>query len=162
MNVPEEIKNFLCEEITEPRQFDIGFENFEFPKAEQIIDYQMGYRWEGGSGKRLAGWPDNWVVIGHSNADPLIYDTLSGSVNFARHGAGSWIANRLFSDLQMMLECIQELSKIITAAGDNLFDEDFNILSKHVNSMQSLLVDTYGVDVGSKIIEAFEIKDWSV
>tara|TARA_B100000745_G_C20136769_1_gene389690 strand:+ start:1237 stop:1725 length:489 start_codon:yes stop_codon:yes gene_type:complete len=161
VNIPEEIISFLSEDISEPRLLDIGFELFEFPRAEELIEFQDGYRWEGKSRLRLSDWPENWIVIAHSNLDPLIYDTLSGSVKFGRHGAGSWSPNELFTDLNTMYECLLALSEIVSTAGDALFDDEFNILSKHVISMQNLLVELYGIEVGKKIEGAFEIKDWS-
>ncbi|MDV5389663.1 hypothetical protein [Shewanella xiamenensis] len=45
--IPSALKPFFSTEIPDSRQLDIGFALFEFPRFEDLIDFQMGYRWHG-------------------------------------------------------------------------------------------------------------------
>lgn len=63
--------------------------------ARGLIKAQMGYSSNAITGERLSDWDENWVVIGHKESDPYIFD-LSKKQNDdcpiyqASHGVGKW------------------------------------------------------------------------
>jgi len=160
MEIPKELERFLRQKIPSSGQIDFGFEIFEFPNIENLIEYQKGYRWHGITNEREKGWKENWIVFGSSNADPLIYNTDNKEVLFDRHGAGSWNPVFLFSNLEEMFNCFIKLSDIVKKAGNSLRDKDFNIRSKYVQIIKKTILNDVGLEQGNKIIEIFEIKEY--
>ncbi|EGM70696.1 hypothetical protein [Shewanella sp. HN-41] len=57
--IPPALKPFLSTVIPEPHQLDIGFTLFEFPRFEDLIDFQMGYRWHGITQAQELAWDAN-------------------------------------------------------------------------------------------------------
>jgi hypothetical protein len=160
MEIPKELKNFLSQKILVSGQIDIGFELFEFPDVENLIEIQKGYRWHGITNEREKTWEGNWIVIGTSNADPLIYNTNNNIILFDRHGAGSWNPVFLFSNLEEMLNCFIKISDIVKKAGNSLRDNDFNIRSKYVQTIKNIILKVIGLEQGEKIIEILEIREF--
>ena len=160
MDIPSELATFLNQEIPFSRQIDIGFELFEFPSVDQLVDFQIGYRWHGLTQERAVDWNGAWIVFGSSNADPLIFDSVNGEVLFARHGAGSWSPVVLFSDLDEMTKCFHRISDVVQAADQNLHDNDLNIRPEYVHDIKQAVIDSVGQEQAERIIEALEIKEF--
>jgi hypothetical protein len=83
--------------------------------GRELVAYQSGYRWHGADGMRLGeAWPDSWIAIGDSAADPFIADTaMPGTpVGIAVHGTGAWepfwVAPTL-ADFVRLLACYTEI-----------------------------------------------------
>ncbi|MFK8012692.1 MAG: hypothetical protein AB8B80_11660 [Marinicellaceae bacterium] len=160
MEIPKELENFSNQKIPSSSQIDLGFELFEFTSFKNIIEYQKGYRWHGLTNEREKDWKENWIVFGDSNADPLIYNSKSNKILFARHGSGSWSPVLLFSNLDEMLNCFMKISNIVKKAGDNFRDKDFNIRSKYVQIIKNTILNVVGFKQGNKIIEILEIREY--
>ncbi len=160
MNIPKELENFLENNLSDLRQIDIGFEIFEFPENVKLIEFQEGYRINGVTKEREKLWHENWLVIGSSNADPLIYNADNGNVMFDRHGSGNWNPVTLFSNIDEMYKCLLALSKIVSEADEDLYDDDFNIQPKNIETMKGTILDVMGEKQGAKIIESFEITSY--
>jgi len=160
MEIPKEIENFLSQMIPSSGQIDIGFELFEFPSVEKLIEYQIGYRCHAITNEREKDWKENWVVFGASNADPLIYNTNNKEVLFDRHGAGRWSPVTLFTNLNEMYNCFIKISKIIEKAGKNFHDNDFNIRSRYVQIIKNTILNAVGLEQGNRIIEYLEIREY--
>lgn len=159
--IPQALKPWLSSGIPESRQLDIGFALFEFPRFEDLIDFQMGYRWHGITQMREPAWDDNWLVLASSHGDPLIYHLKNGSILFARHGAGHWAPRLLFADLAQMSLCFNALATLITHAGDALFDDDYNIQPNYVELIKTEIVHHVGLEQGNQIIEQLEIRAYA-
>lgn len=155
--IPPALKPFLSTAIPDSRQLDIGFALFEFPRCEDLIDFQMGYRWHGITRAREPAWDNNWLVLVSSHGDPLIYHLKDGHILFARHGAGRWEPSLLFTDLAQMSRCFNELAALITQAGDALFDDNFDIQPTYVELIKTMIVKHVGLEQGKQIIETLEI-----
>lgn len=61
---------------------------------------QIGYRVDA-SGGRSSDWKEEWLVLGQISGDPIIgeFDKNACPILFARHGSGSWRANRVSDDI---------------------------------------------------------------
>lgn len=160
MNIPIEIERFLSSGLSASRQIDIGFEIFEFPDLGGVMKFQEGYRINGVTKERETSWPENWVVFGCSNSDPLIYNTDDGTVMFGRHGAGTWKPVTLFSSIAEMSACLVALSDVVLDADDHLYDADFNIKPRYVDAMKRAVSELMGDEQGNVIIESFEITSY--
>lgn len=159
--IPLALKPWLSSDIPESRQLDIGFALFEFPRFEDLIDFQMGYRWHGITQAREPTWDDNWLVLASSYGDPLIYHLKDEHILFARHGACGWKPNLLFTDLAQMSRCFNALAALISDAGDALFDDDDNIQPNYVELIKTEIVHHVGLEQGKQIIEQLEISAYA-
>ncbi|MFB2758727.1 hypothetical protein ACE012_04395 [Shewanella xiamenensis] len=159
--IPATLKPFFSTEIPDSRQLDIGFALFEFPRFEDLIDFQMGYRWHGITQAREPAWDDNWLVLASSYGDPLIYHLKDEHILFARHGACGWKPNLLFTDLAQMSGCFNALATLITHAGEALFDVDYNIQPNYVELIKTEIVHHVGLEQGKQIIEQLEISAYA-
>ena len=155
--MPPALKPWFSSGIPESRQFDIGFALFEFPRFEDLVDFQMGYHWHSITQAREPAWDDNWLVLASSHGDPLIYHLKDGHILFARHGAGHWAPRLLFADLAQMSRCFNALATLITHVGDALFDVDYNIQPNYVELIKTIIVNHVGVEQGNQIVEQLEI-----
>ncbi|MCP4322410.1 MAG: hypothetical protein GY787_11300, partial [Alteromonadales bacterium] len=156
ISIPEKITRFF--NIKLKSEFDLGFEKFEFPKVDNLNDFQIGYCVHGLTGNACEGWSNNWVVIARSNYDPLIYNSDNGSIMFARHGAGGWEPVPLFSDLEEMLRCFHAISQVVIEADEDLYDDVFNIKLEYVESIKEASQNCLGKEKSDLLIEVFEIK----
>jgi len=127
--MPPALKPWFSSDIPESRQLDIGFALFEFPRFEDLIDFQMGYRWHG----------------------------ITQARELARHGACGWKPNLLFTDLAQMSRCFNALAALISDAGDALFDDDDNIQPNYVELIKAKIVNHVGLEQGNQIVEQLEI-----
>lgn len=66
------------------------------PPLHRLLDLQAGYAWESDPDQPFDDWPGHWLVIAEQGGDPFIYDSQTGQVFFAFHGAGHW-SPRLFA-----------------------------------------------------------------
>lgn len=84
-----------------------GYGNSSFlPRLSALWEHQVGYRFHGHSGERLADWDDDWIVIGDVGADPYIYSRRTKTVLFARHGEGAWDPEPLYRSPITMVACV--------------------------------------------------------
>ncbi|MBW3529625.1 MULTISPECIES: hypothetical protein [unclassified Shewanella] len=155
--LPEELCHFLSTAIPDSRQLDIGFALFEFPRVEELIDFQLGYRWHGITRAQESAWDNNWLVLASSHGDPLIYHLKDGHILFARHGAGRWEPCLLFTDLAKMSRCFNEIAALITETDKALFDDNVNIQPTYVELIKAMIVNHVGLEQGNQIIEQLEI-----
>ena len=158
LSIPSEVKSFFSINLTGKCQFDLGFERFEFPEINNLNDFQTGYRTHGLTEKLIDAWSSNWIVIASSNADPLIYNSDTGSVMFARHGSGTWEPITLFCNLEEMHRCFSLVADIVTQADEELYDDDFNIKELYVSSIKESIKNFLGEEKGDLLIDTFEIK----
>jgi len=87
-----------------------GYGNPYFlPSLADLWQLQAGYRWNGLDKKRLADWPDDWLVVADEGGDPFIFVRSSGVILHAFHGAGKWDAEEIFPDLNTMAACLAQL-----------------------------------------------------
>ena len=56
-----------------------------------------------------------------------------------------------------MSRCFNELAALITQAGDDLFDDNFNIQPTYVELIKTMIVKHVGLEQGNQIIEKLEI-----
>lgn len=63
--------------------------------ANQLIEAQSGYAFNGITGEKITNWEENWVVIAQKEGDPYIFDLHKVGngdcpIYKASHGAGKW------------------------------------------------------------------------
>jgi hypothetical protein len=140
-----------------PVGIDIPGVNVSFPPLHRLWSLQAGYRWQGNSGERLLDWPDNWLVIADQHADPFIFDSNSGQVLFAFHGAGCWEASVLTQDLATFLAALAAIGTVYLDAGDDLDDDDGKLRPAHreeaLAALATLLDDE---DAAERFFETLE------
>jgi hypothetical protein len=127
---------------------DISIESygnpFFLPSLAKLWKFQAGYRWNGLNNKPLAGWNDDWIVVGDQGGDPLIFSRETGKILFAEHGTGSWEPDELFSDLSTMSGCLGAMGTVVAQAGDHFTDDDGYIGPSFRQAAESALTGLLG------------------
>ena len=82
----------LLEEISEhgyPNKLVIPWvaEDLQIYGLDELMDYQVGYRFDGKSGKPSASWTQDNHVIGDSGANPFSIG-ITCTIFYSRHGLG--------------------------------------------------------------------------
>jgi hypothetical protein len=108
---------------------EIGGNPVDIPPLHKLWPLQAGYRWNAADGKRLADWPEHWLVIADQGADPFILDTASGEVLFAFHGAGAWEPHRLAATLETAFGGLATMANTMAELGDDAFDDSDELLA---------------------------------
>jgi hypothetical protein len=85
---------------------EVGGNPVFLPRLSRLWKHQEGYRFVGRKRQREESWADDWLVAGDQGADPLILSRASGTVLFARHGAGDWDPKPMFPDQNAMAACL--------------------------------------------------------
>jgi hypothetical protein len=123
------------------------------PSLAHLWDQQTGYRSHGETGERIPGWPDDWLVVASSGGDPYIYDTSSGLILFARHGEGAWQGQKRFPNLPVMASCLATLSSIVSAAGEDFLNDDFDVRPKYRDAAIAAVARIVGsVDSAERVV----------
>lgn len=102
------------------------------PGLARLWTYQIGYRFHGLTGERIADWDDDWLVVADAGADPFIFSRGSGGILHAFHGEGVWEPTELFADLPAMATAFAVLGEIVRNAGDDFTDDDCLIKERFV------------------------------
>ncbi|EKU98526.1 hypothetical protein Lepto7375DRAFT_7822 [Leptolyngbya sp. PCC 7375] len=127
---PFELPNALRDFYSDVGPKDICIEGYgnptTIPSLKRLWDRQAGYRWNGLTNEPIEEWPSNWIVVADEGADPYIFDTETGRILFAQHGAGAWDAGEIYPDITTMAACIATLGCVILDSQD-FEDEDCNI-----------------------------------
>lgn len=79
---------------------------YSHPASLQAL--QIGYAVDA-DGKPLAGWQDDWIVLGQAQGDPIIGRLALAHIEvlFARHGQGRWQPQVLASRLEDFAAALQ-------------------------------------------------------
>ena len=159
MDIPSELKAFLSDVYPSCSEIDIGFECFRISRPERLAEFQMGYQCHGLTNEKLIGWNENWIVLGSSNADPLIYCISTGEVLFDRHGSGVWNPRPLFTNLNEMFQCFSRISELVESTGENFLNDQLSIRSEYVHAIKNIIFDLFGQEKGNNIIKILEIRE---
>lgn len=100
---------------------------------------QIGYAVDA-DGKPLAGWPDDWIVLGHALGDPIIGRLALAHIEvlFARHGEGSW-------QPQVLAPRLEHLAAALHAWGDlflrqyhqDVYDDTYALRPEFVEALRA-------------------------
>lgn len=115
-----------------------------FPPLHKLWQLQAGYRWDASNDTRVDDWLDHWLVIADQNADPFIYDTDSGKILHARHGAGAWDAGEIAPDLKTFLAAATAVAHVFEDADEDLRDDDWMLRPEHRDEAMRQLVAILG------------------
>jgi hypothetical protein len=116
---------------------------FWLPPLSGLWAFQEGYRWEGLGGERVATWRDEWLVVGDQGGDPFILDGNSGDILHDHHGRGSWAPVRVFDDIFALAFALGTIGVLHEEAGDDLYDEDFEIRTLWSGELRARLVHRF-------------------
>ena len=77
--------------------------------VSDILDFQKGYGIDE-NGKKLDGWPENYLVIADKDSDPYCINLseTNGAVYFACHGEGDWNFEKAYENI---IEFLSYLAK---------------------------------------------------
>lgn len=140
-----------------PTGITLSETNINFPPLHRLWSLQAGYRWDASDDTRVEDWAEHWLVIADQNADPIIFDTHSGEILFARHGMGRWDADVLVPDLATLLAALTTIADIYEDAGDELRDDDWALRPEHREHAIARLVPILGNRIEAEtFFEVFE------
>lgn len=98
-----------------------------YPFAE-LDDRQVGYAIDGRTGKAVADWPRNMLVIADCGGNPIMLNpSVEGELYFAIHGMGSWDPLPVAKDISGFLKLLIAWLETSEQRGDGLYDETYEL-----------------------------------
>ncbi|SFG88555.1 hypothetical protein [Methylobacterium gossipiicola] len=128
---------------------------FAIPPLARLWEGQAGYRWHGLTGKRLAGWRDEWLVVADQGGDPFILDGTTGAVLHAHHGGGAWEPEPIFADVFAMALVLGTIGAVHEEGGEGLYDEEFEVRPAWRAVLRARLAPSVGETEADSIASRF-------
>jgi hypothetical protein len=117
---------------------------YHFPSLSNLWDFQAGYRWNGLTGKPIADWHDDWLVVADQGGDAFIFDRSTSKILFALHGQGAWEPEEWFPNVGAMACSLAILGSVVRAAGKDFTDKDSYVKPEHKQSAVARLAEVLG------------------
>lgn len=123
---------------------DITIEGFGvstlIPSLSKLWEHQARFRGSTTDGllnrirRRLFHrWDNDWIVVAIEDGDLFIYSVREEKILYTRQSRGTYEPHEVYPDLNTMAACMAILGTVAVNAGEDLFDDEFQIRPTHMS-----------------------------
>lgn len=136
--LPSELETYLTHYAPDPGYYFANVGNSTNLYAPQNIQkLALGYNFNPVTNQNIAGWNDDWILIGDEGADPIIIDLSETTENGlcpvfkAYHGSGEWVFSAIADSLSqfILLQSAMHHALVGFDIDDSIIDDEngFNL-----------------------------------